>query len=608
MKIRAAQRLMAATLLAGLGAGCQASRPPEPTTEVTGEAAQELAFLISCPQGVPTPPAPDLSIDKTVVAHGAPCPGVDPFVTPLGSQVDYCLAITNNSAQSVRDITVVDDNGTFNYTVLTHLLIAAGLTDANGDGKADLLSAGQSVSIKYGPINFADPDGQLVTNDIVRVSFTFSANSTASCLAYYTDASTVIDGPACVQDPGLCNDGSACTADACDPDIGCTHSAVSCNDGNACTTDACDAAAGCTHAPVVCNDGNACTAETCDAFLGCSHQAVVCDDGDACTADACDPVAGCSATSISCEDNNACTAESCDPVAGCGHDTVSCDDGNACTADSCDALTGCAHAAITCDDGNYTTTDSCDPGIGCVNDPISCDDANPCTTDSINLDGTCDHALLSCDDGNACTTDTCDPASGCVNAAVSCDDGDACTADSCSPASGCAHAAISCGTGATRTIGYYATHPAMISQCLAALGGTIDLGFVQLRNEIADNDVDVDIDNRVETGLLLSLGMLKAKIPKLSNGQQRTALNKARMQAGQQMVAAICNNALTGAVPSFNLNAAVATLAGSDVAAILAVNNAADAFNNSKDNVSLGLDGGPANPKAAYDDPTDPND
>lgn len=74
------------------------------------------------------------------------------------------------------------------------------------------------------------------------------------------------------------------------------------------------------------------------------------------------------------------------------------------------------------------------------------------------------------------------------------------------------------------------------------------------------------------------------------------------------MVAAICNASLTGAVPAFDLNAAIATLAGSDVAAILAVNTKADAFNNSKDNVSLGFDGGATNSKAAYDDPTDPND
>jgi uncharacterized repeat protein (TIGR01451 family) len=164
------------------------------------------------------------------------------------------------------------------------------------------------------------------------------------------------------------------------------------------------------------------------------------------------------------------------------------------------------------------------------------------------------------------------------------------------------------GTGATRTIGYYATHPAMVTKCLATKGGMIDLGFVKLRNELTDNEIDVDTDSRVESGLMLTLGILKGGISKFSNGVKRSALGQARMQAGQQMVGALCNAALTGAVPSFDLDAAVATLAGTDVAAILAVNAKADAFNNSKDAVSLGFDGGSSTPKAAFDDPTDPND
>ncbi len=176
------------------------------------------------------------------------------------------------------------------------------------------------------------------------------------------------------------------------------------------------------------------------------------------------------------------------------------------------------------------------------------------------------------------------------------------------PANNSDSATTQVGTGATRTIGYYSTHPEMITKCLAAKGGMIDLGFVKLRNEIADNEIDVDTDTRVETGLMLSLGILKGGISKFKNGVSRTALGKARMQAGQQMVAAICNATLTGAVPSFNLDAAIATLAGSNVSAILTINNKADAFNNSKDEVSLGFSGGSSNSKAAYDDPTDAND
>ena len=142
----------------------------------------------------------------------------------------------------------------------------------------------------------------------------------------------------------------------------------------------------------------------------------------------------------------------------------------------------------------------------------------------------------------------------------------------------------------------------------AARGGLIDLGFVKLRNEVADDEIDVDVDGRVETGLMLSLGVLKCNVAKYRNGSARSPLAKARIKAGQQMIAALCNHTLTGASPSFDLDAAVATLAGTDVAAINAINSAADAFNNSKDSVPLGFSNGPADAKAAWDDPTDGGD
>ncbi|MEO7328817.1 MAG: hypothetical protein ABI193_09585 [Minicystis sp.] len=53
MNMQTVQRLMVATLLTGLGAGCQTSSPSAPATEVTSEAQQEFAFLISCPPGRP---------------------------------------------------------------------------------------------------------------------------------------------------------------------------------------------------------------------------------------------------------------------------------------------------------------------------------------------------------------------------------------------------------------------------------------------------------------------------------------------------------------------------------------------------------------------------
>src|SRR5215831_4677494 len=84
-----------------------------------------------------------------------------------------------------------------------------------------------------------------------------------------------------------CDDGNACTTDACDPDLlQCVHTPVDCNDNNPCTVDSCDPASGCQHAPgpdgTACNDGSA---QTCNDHCqaGSCVGGYSCDDGNACT-------------------------------------------------------------------------------------------------------------------------------------------------------------------------------------------------------------------------------------------------------------------------------------------------------------------------------------
>ncbi len=160
--------------------------------------------------------------------------------------------------------------------------------------------------------------------------------------------------------------------------------------------------------------------------------------------------------------------------------------------------------------------------------------------------------------------------------------------------------------GATRTIGFWGNHPSFVASCLAANNGVIDLGYVKIKDETADNQIDVDNDSRIETGLSLAMGILNANPTKLSNGQSRTSLGKARATAARQVLAAICNATYLGTPPSFDLQAAIATLAGSNVSAINSLNTVADAFNNSGDARSLLVDPGPANSKFPWDDPSDP--
>ncbi len=162
--------------------------------------------------------------------------------------------------------------------------------------------------------------------------------------------------------------------------------------------------------------------------------------------------------------------------------------------------------------------------------------------------------------------------------------------------------------GATRTIGFYSTHPEFTKMCLAINGGQIDLGFVKLANEAYDNQIDVDRDVKAEFGLDFAMGILNANILKYKDGSKRSELAKARMQAGRQVLAAHCNQSLLGGSFSLSLSQMAAILAGTNIQAILTLSAQADAFNNSGDAISLGVNPGPAVAKYPFDDPTDFND
>lgn len=83
----------------------------------------------------------------------------------------------------------------------------------------------------------------------------------------------------------------ACNVGMCDPSGGvCVRVPVldgtGCDDGDACSVaDRCSAGTCVGGAPPDCDDGNACTDDACDSALGCQHlnNASACDDGSACT-------------------------------------------------------------------------------------------------------------------------------------------------------------------------------------------------------------------------------------------------------------------------------------------------------------------------------------
>ncbi len=125
-----------------------------------------------------------------------------------------------------------------------------------------------------------------------------------------------------------------------------SHCDQLCDDGNACTIDACDGPDHCalTHPPVDCNDGNLCTIKSCNPATGCSTTPKTCVDGNLCTVDSCDPLTGaCVFPPVSCP-----AGQSCNLANG------NCE-GSACTPNPCQNAGTCQASG-----SGYTCT--CAPG------------------------------------------------------------------------------------------------------------------------------------------------------------------------------------------------------------------------------------------------------
>ncbi len=242
--------------------------------------------------------------------------------------------------------------------------------------------------------------------------------------------------------PPNCNDGVSCTDDACDEATdSCTHAPDNsvCDDNLHCNgVETCDAVSDCqSGTPPNCDDGVACTVDACDEVNDtCSHAAddSLCDDGLYCNgAESCSATAGCQAgTAPNCDDGIACTVDSCD------------ESGDACVN---------APDQGACDDGNSCTDDACVPGTGCVftpDDSNSCSDGAYCNGLELCVAGVCLAGNDPCHDGVGCTVDACDEAADtCSNTPDNslCSDGFYCNGnETCDPLNDCqAGTAVDCG-------------------------------------------------------------------------------------------------------------------------------------------------------------------
>ena len=168
-----------------------------------------------------------------------------------------------------------------------------------------------------------------------------------------------------IVDDGLCFDGNPCTDDVCDPETdGCffVNRAGACDDGNLCTENTVCLDGACTGGPRNCNDGNDCTADRCDPGVGCvseNQNGLACETGNLCTADTCQEGICVQGGAERCPSDNSCERVTCVPAVGCQYEPlsgISCEDGDVCTqGDFCsngrcvEGGSACAGVSCQCD-------------------------------------------------------------------------------------------------------------------------------------------------------------------------------------------------------------------------------------------------------------------
>lgn len=270
-----------------------------------------------------------------------------------------------------------------------------------------------------------------------------------------------------------CDDGNACTLDACNFALGaCVHKAIagcpfgcqgdndpSCNDGFPCTIDKCDAGSGkCSHTsngeskccslPSDCTDASECQVAKCVGSqcvyvtnLKSCCSGADCDDANSCTMDVCNVATHVCSHVLTCNCDLPCVApDACS--------TASCED-NLCIVKP---IADCCLSYLDCSGGELCKMPICknskcsfiDNPFCCVND-VDCDDSSPETVDSCDLaTNTCVHqnscwGFGSCGTkpsgckSTACVDGACidKPIANCCLSDLDCDDLQPCTMDVC---------------------------------------------------------------------------------------------------------------------------------------------------------------------------------
>ncbi|NMC71006.1 MAG: hypothetical protein GYA57_13210 [Myxococcales bacterium] len=237
---------------------------------------------------------------------------------------------------------------------------------------------------------------------------THVANNAACSDGVFCNGDEVCDPTAgCVPGVRTCADSVACTVDTCDEDADAcvwTPNDAACADADLCDgAEICNPVRGCVEgAPVDCDDGFACTTDACIPATGaCSHVAndAACNDGQACNGvERCVVGSGCvPGTPVVCDDSVSCTTDTCENPAGTCQFVPShalCPSGMVCVPSrgGCVPGTPCTTDAE-CVDGSFCNgVETCEATICAGGTPPNCDDTDACTIDGCSDTlGACTH-------------------------------------------------------------------------------------------------------------------------------------------------------------------------------------------------------------------------
>jgi len=344
--------------------------------------------------------APETGCTHTPASGAPPCE--DGSACTLGDHCEGALCVAG-VAKACDDGNPCTDDGCDTATgACLHSNNAAPCDDGKACSLGDVCKGGVCVGDASGCQCVTDGDCPGGTTCEPKV-----------CVDYKCVLQVVIDGAPC-DDSDFCTLGDACKAGLC-----AGSGSPACDDGNACTDDACVPSLGCTHTPnaLPCDDGNACTASDTCWGGACAGAATSCDDGNACTDDACDPAMGCTHDALSLTpctpDTSECTADLCG-AGVCVHPLAAGFDG--CLIDGQCVAKGALKPGAPC----WGCVPSTSPTSWSALSGTTCDDGDKCSTGDTCSGGVCSATgALACAP-KACVTSACDSALGCVDTPVAC--------------------------------------------------------------------------------------------------------------------------------------------------------------------------------------------